>query len=198
MSDNQLDPEQQKAYREDLEERAEKLGVTFRPTISDEKLAQRVKAAQEGKPVQGDTDSDEPEKAIKPAVNLIPQDKLKLDRNITKMEMRRKAQQRVRVQVDCLDPVKKDWNGEILEVSNSLISERHHVPFGVPWHLPVALIKMIQSKQYQRFYTRKDQYGNEVRYGKNVPAYNVSFLQPLTDEELKALAKKQAARGTED
>ena len=57
---------------------------------------------------------------------------------------------------------------------------------------------MIQSKQYQRFYTRKDKFGNETRYGRNEPAYNVSFLQPLTEKELASLAKKQMARGEQD
>ena len=199
MSDNQLDPEQQQAYREDLEAQAEMLGVEFRPNISDEKLAQRVKAAKEGSQVQGDTDDEETPKVTgKKAVNLVPQDKLVLDRRVLQNERRKEARKLIRVQISCLDPAKKDWQGEILEVSNSLVNERHHVPFGVPWHLPMALIKMIQSKQYQRFYTRKDKFGNETRYGRNEPAYNVSFLQPLTEKELASLAKKQMARGEQD
>jgi len=199
MSDKTLDPEQQKAMREDLENQAQLLGVDFRPNISDEKLAQRVKAAKEGSQEQGDTDSDEPTKVkTSPSVKLVPQEELKIGENITKMEMRNKAKQRVRVQVSCLDPAKKDWQGEVLSISNRYIDESMFVPFDVPWHLPIALIKMIQSKQYQQFRTRKDKFGNTTRYGINVPAFNVTFLNPLTEDELQGLAKKQMARGTED
>lgn len=203
MSDNQLDPEQQKAYREALEEQANLLGIEFRSTISDEKLAARVKAVKEGSQLQGDTDDETTAKQAKvvPAtdVKLIPQSEMKFSEAITKQEKRSKARQMQRVQVVCNDPAKKEWQGEILEVGNSVIGEiRKFVPFGTPWYIPNALITMIQSKMYQRFYTRKDKYGNETRYGKNEPAYSVSFVGNLNEEELQALAKKQMARGETD
>lgn len=204
MSDNQLDPEQQKAYREGLEEQAKLLGVEFRSTISDEKLAARIKAVKEGSPVEADTDDDikseTPTKAINPLdVKLIPQSEMKFNKAITAAEKRSQAKQMQRVIVTCNDPAKKEWQGEILEVGNSVIGEiKKYIPFGTAWYVPNALLKMMKSKMYQRFYTRKDKFGNETRYGKNEPAYNISFIGNLDEADLQALAKKQMARGEAD
>jgi hypothetical protein len=124
---------------------------------------------------------------------------MKFSKEITNQEKRHQARQQKRVSIVCNDPAKKEWQGEVLEVGNGVIGEiRKYIPFGTPWYVPQALINMIEAKQYQRFYTRKDSHGNETRYGKNEKAFSVSYIGNLNDEELAALAKKQMARGDID
>jgi hypothetical protein len=202
MSDNQLDPEQQQAYRESLEEQANLLGVDFHPNISDEKLMARVKAAKEGSPKEASTDEvtesteNEPKTIDMSKVKLIPQSEMKFSKDITKAEKRQEARQLVRVVVACNDPAKKEWQGEVLEVGNGVIGEiRKFIPYGTPWYVPKALIRFIEDKKYQKFYTRRDKFGNETRYGVNEKAFNVSYVGNLNEEELATLAKSQAARG---
>jgi hypothetical protein len=197
MSDNQLDPEQQAVYRESLEEQAKLLGVEFRSTVSDETLVKRIKAAK-GESQEDNTDTEE-KQVVKAPLNLVPQSELKLDRKTMQAEKRRQGLTMQRVIVSCNDPAKRNWQGEILEVSSkSLGTIKKFVLFDTPYYLPQALIKMAKEKEYQRFLTRRDKYGNETRYGKNVPAFNVSILDNLTQEEIAELAKNQAARGGKD
>lgn len=201
MSDNQLDPEQQQAYRESLEEQANLLGVDFHPNISDDKLMARVKAAKEGSPEEASTDDVTESTDNKPTIDmskikLIPQSEMKFSKEITAAEKRQEARQLVRVVVACNDPAKKEWQGEVLEVGNSVIGEiRKFIPYGTPWYIPKALIRMIEDKQYQKFYTRRDKFGNETRYGVNEKAFNVSYVGNLNEEELSELKKTQMARG---
>jgi len=205
MSTNQLDPKEQAAYREELENQAELLGVKYHPNIADDKLIERVKAAKEGKPIEGNaneiiekSDNDKNTINIK-NVKLIPQSEMKFDKEITAAEARNEARQLVRVVVACNDPAKKEWQGEVLEVGNSVIGEiRKFIPFGSPWYVPKALIRMIDDKKYQKFYTRRDKHGNETRYGVNEKAFNISYIGNLDDAGLAALAKNQAARGGQD
>jgi hypothetical protein len=198
MSANQLDPTQQAAYRDGLEEQAKLLGIDFHPNISDEKLRVRVKAAKEGSPIEGNTDDVIEPLDNKPAkeVVLIPQDQMVFTKELSRAEKIAEATQLVRVVVNCNDPAKKEWQGEVLEVGNGIIGEiKKFIPFGNPWYVPKALIRMIEGKQYQKFYTRRDKHGNETRYGVNETAFNVSYIGNLDADELAALAKNQAARG---
>lgn len=195
MSDNHLDPQEQAVMRETLEDQAKLLGISFHPSISDDKLLERVKAAKEGVPAENNTQDITEAKSIK-EVKLIPQDQMKFSKELLKQEQRAKCLQMQRVVVVCNDPAKREWQGEILEVGNNLVGEiRKFVPFGTAWYIPNMLINMIQEKKYQRFYTRKDKYGNTTRYGKNEPAYSVSFIGNLDEVELAELAKNQMARG---
>lgn len=198
MSDNHLDPAQQQAYRESLEEQANLLNIDFHPNISDAKLMTRLKAAKEGSPQEASTDdvTETPDNKPIKAVKLIPQSDMKFSKEITKAEKRQEARQMIRVVVVCNDPAKKEWQGEVLEVGNGVIGEiRKFIPYGSPWYIPKALIRFIEDKQYQKFYTRRDKHNNETRYGVNEKAFNVSYIGNLNEDELADLAKNQAARG---
>lgn len=201
MSANQLDPEQQKAFRESMEEQADLLGITFHPNISDDKLRERIKAATEGSPLEGNADENIEQPANNSTIDmtkvkLIPQSEMKFNKEVTNAELRADAKQLIRVSVVCNDPAKKEWQGEVLEVGNSVIGEhKKFVVFGSPWYIPKALIGFIDSKMYQKFYTRRDKFGNETRYGVNEKAYSVSYIGNLDEAGLAALAKSQAARG---
>lgn len=208
-NNNQFDPKQltedeKRVYRESLEEQANLLKVDFHPSISDEKLLSRVKAAKEGSPVEALTDEESTKPATKADLKkakLIPQSELelKLPKEVSIQEQRNDLLQQERVIVTCHDPVKKEWQGEILEVSNNSLGKfKKFIPFGSPWYVPKFLITMLESKQYQRFFTRKDKFGNETRYGKQEKAFTVSRVGNLNAQELAELKKKQMARVGEE
>lgn len=104
----------------------------------------------------------------------------------------------VRVNVTCLDPMKKEYLGEIFTVGNDVIgSVRKYIPFNTTdgWHVPKIILDQLKEKECQIFNTIKDDRGNNIRTGKTIKAYVIQELPPLSEEELKELAKVQQAQG---
>ena len=105
MSDEQLnlDTEQEldeaaqlaAAELENLKVRAEKLGVKFHPTISAEKLREKIKAH------QADGKGEVAPKAEDTAENP----------ELKKLRLKREALKLVRVRITCMNPAKKEWEG---------------------------------------------------------------------------------------
>lgn len=192
-----LTEEEQAQYREDLEERAKVLNVEFHPNISTDKLAARVAAATNGvKENQGTKEDLEQLTDVNSRVVLKPQTEFETSEDELRHKRYIDAHKLVRVQVTCHDPMKKDWQGELLETGNNAIGTiRKFVLFGHPYHLPQALVDVLKEKQYQSFYTTKDQFGNDVRKARNVPAFSVVELPALSSEELEVLKRRQLARG---
>ena len=56
------------------------------------------------------------------------------------------------------------------------------------------LLKMIKEKEYQHFTTRRVG-DKEVVETKQLPAYTIQVLPPLTKEELEDLKQRQLAQG---
>ena len=65
------------------------------------------------------------------------------------------------------------------------------IPFGEEWHVEQILLNSIKEKKYQMFVTKKNAQGVTLTSAKLVPAYSISYLDPLTSEELDALADRQ-------
>ena len=174
---------------ENLKSRAEKLGVKFHPSISAEKLREKIKAAQtEGEggvgaqsEVKSATGTNEESLAAK------------------KLRMKREALKLVRVRITCMNPAKKEWEGEIITVANNAVGTvKRYVPFNTEdgWHVEHILLEQLRERQCQIFVTEKDSRGNKVRKGKLIREFAIEVLDPLTEEELAELAQRQAmARG---
>lgn len=104
----------------------------------------------------------------------------------------------LRVNVTCLDPMKKEYKGEIFTVGNDVIgSVKKYVPFNTTdgWHVPAIIVQQLRDKECQIFQSVKNDKGQEIRTGKTIKAYIVQELPPLTPEELAELAKVQSAQG---
>lgn len=201
----ELSPELQEEYRSTIEEEAKRLNVKFKATISTEQLYARVKAAREGIEL---TDEQLEEENIKEGdkiapnlqkVNLVPQDQLQLSPELQRQKKREYLETKVRVQVTCNDPMKAAWQGEIIEVSNNLISrKKEFVPFNVPWHVNRFILNALEEKTFTQHYTVKTPKGMVNRH-RLAKAYNVTPLPALTKEEIQAIARKQlAAKDTEE
>lgn len=164
-----------------LKDRANLLGVKFHPSISLEKLREKVTAATSGAPAPADAADTEA-----PVEETMGQ-----KRN----RMKREALALVRVRLTCMNPAKAEWEGEILTAGNSLIgSVKKYVPFNADegWHIPNILLQQLRERQCQIFHTVPDARGNKVRKGKLIKEFAIEVLPPLTPEELSDLARRQA------
>lgn len=164
---------------DELKDIADGLGLKYHPTISAAKLADKIEEF-----------ATEPEE-----VPVVPAQKK------TPKEIRQTATKLVRVRVTCMNPAKRDWDGEIFMVGNRHTGTlRKYVPYGVDWHVPQMILDMIKARQCQVFQSVKRRTaGGDIssREGKLVKEFAVEILPPLTEKELAELAQRQAmAAGT--
>ena len=194
MSEDQLNQDNQEldeaaqlaaAELENLKIRAEKLGVKFHPSISADKLREKIKAAQaEGEGSVGE----QPEVKTSTGTDVeSPAAK--------KLRLKREGLKLVRVRITCMNPTKKEWEGEIFTVSNNAVGTvKRYVPYNVEdgWHVEQILLNQLRERQCQIFVTEKDSRGNKIRKGKLIREFAIEVLEPLTEEELHDLAQRQA------
>lgn len=172
-----------------LKQRADLMGLKYHPSISVEKLRDKITAAlaSDG-PAENDAPAAEAEAA--PVEETLAQ---------RRSRKRREANELIRVRVSCMNPAKKEWDGEIFTAGNSLVgSFTKYVPFNAEdgWHVPRIILNQIQQRQAQIFVNSKDNKGNTVRTGKLIKEFAVEILPNLTPEELADLAQRQAMAKT--
>lgn len=169
-----------------LKARADKLGIKYHPSISLAKLKEKVS--------EGLAD-ETPEEVItvKPGKETDVQ---------LKARKRREANALIRIRVSCMNPNKKEWDGEIITTGNTNTGTiKKFVPFNSDegYHVPHMIYEQLLQRQCQVFVTVKDNRGNKVRKGKLIKEFAIEVLPPLTEKELKELAQRQAmASGSAD
>jgi hypothetical protein len=189
MSDTQ-DTEIQTTTQDELaalKARADMMGISYHPSIGLEKLREKVSAA-----LQDPADEAKPEAPVVAGAETAGQRMSRLKREASKL---------VRIRVTCMNPAKKEWEGEIFSVGNSVVgSFTKYVPFNTDegWHVPHMIYQMIVDRQCQVFQTISDSRGNKTRKGKLIKEFSVEVLPPLTPEELHDLAQRQAMANTID
>lgn len=182
--------EQETAFTEDeragLIRRADVLGVQFHPNISTDKLRERVTEALRA--TASDVSIGQTQEPTVEATAVESE-------NARRLRLRAEASKLVRVQITCMDPSKKEYQGEIITAGNSVVgSYRKFVLFNEPYHIPQIILSQLEEKQCQIFVTVKGDRGQKHRQGKLIKAYAIQKLPPLTTEELKELADDQRAR----
>ena len=171
-----------------LKTRADQLGITYHPSISADKLRDRVNDK-----LAGEQDEGESVGAVQE-----PKAPAKETENQFKLRKRKEASELVRVSVTCMNPNKREWEGELFCVGNAVIGTyKKMVPFDVEWHVPRVVLNAIKERQTQVFVTKRDERGRQIREGKLIREYNIAELPPLSEKELKELGQRQAmASGT--
>jgi len=168
-----------------LKARADLLGISYHPTIGLEKLRQKVNAAVT-KTDDAATDTEAAE-AAQPVQESEAAKRLRL---------RNEAAKLVRIRLTCLNPVKKEWDGEIITAGNAAVGTyKKFIPFNGAdegWHVPNIIYQQLVNRECQIFVTSKDARGNKVRVGKMIREFAIEVLPPLTEDELKDLAQRQA------
>lgn len=172
------------AELESLKARADLRGVKYHPSIGADALREKIKAAE-----AGETPKDEPETA-----EAVETKNQKLRRIVDE------ANKLIRIRLQCLNPAKREWPGEIFATGNAATGTiKKFVPFNADegYHVPNMIYQMLKDRQCQVFYNDKVKNGVTVRKGKLIKEFAIEVLPPLTPEELHDLAQRQAmANGT--
>ena len=115
------------------------------------------------------------------------------------LTQREDALKLIRVIVTPMDSTKKEYQGEIFSVSNSVLGTvRKFVQFNEPFHVESIILDQLREKMHQVFTSKKNPQGQLVRVSKLIKAYGIQELPPLTKEEKDELAKAQQARNSID
>ena len=172
-----------------LKQRATQMGIKFHPSIGVKTLRDKVNA----KLTKTSTVEEEPEVTGQAPIPIHKSDaQLKAE---SRIRLRKEANRLIRVKISCMNTNKKDWPGEIFSVSNRTIGTiKKFVPFNAEegWHVPNALLTLIQERKFQTFKEIKLSNGRKQKKGFLVKEFSVDILDPLTHEELKDLAQRQA------
>jgi hypothetical protein len=167
-----------------LKERATKMNIKFHPSIGLDSLRSKVNKA-----VEGEKEVDEEPVTYKVAKSEQESKRERQDR------LRKDAARLIRINVTCMNPNKKDHEGEILTVSNSVVgTHKKYVPFNTVegWHVPNIIFKTLLERKCQVFQTVKGPRGEKVRRGKLIKEFSIDVLDPLTKADIEELGRKQA------
>lgn len=137
------------------------------------------------------------------AVQILPQGKLYLtEEEYQKTRFsaeKRGAGRLVRCRITNMNPVKKDWTGEIVSVGSSQLGTfKKFIPYDLdqPYHIPWIIFQHLKERECAVRSTRKTETGREVVVTKMIKEFAIEELPPLTREELEDMRKQQAmARG---
>ena len=176
-----------------LKARADTMGLKYHPSISLEKLRQRVEDALNGK---APTPDDE-EPAVKP---LAVAETKELTEAQKRAAMRDEALKLIRVNITCMNPNKREYEGEILATGNSVLGTiKKYIPFNTVdgYHVPKILLDVMREKKCQIFVTVKNG-GTSSRQSKLINEFAIDVLEPLTPEELRELARRQAVANAQE
>mgnify|MGYP003662566470 CR=1 FL=1 len=111
------------------------------------------------------------------------------------------AMKLIRVVVRSNDPLKREHAGEIFTVGNKKLNNgkpvKKYIPFNNEegWHIPNILYEHLLAAECQIF-AKVTRNGQDFMEPKNIKAFNVEVLTPLTEEEREKLAIKQKATGS--
>lgn len=192
----ELGEDELKTLRTRLENEAQSLDIDFHSSIGTETLYNRIKAHKAGKKPEEEkvTLTEENFDSVMNKVFASPEEVAKL-KSKSLNEIRNEQMRLVRVTVLSNDPVKANWQGELIEVSNNLIGEhKRMIPFNVQWHIPQIMLNTLLEKRYLRPEFLK-QNGREVTRMRSVPAYNITIEEPITAQELAEIKERQMAQG---
>ena len=170
-----------------LKARADMLGIPYHPSIGVEKLKAKIEAKLNDAPEE----NDEPE--VKPPVEA-PVVAVETEGQ-KRQRLRKQAAELVRIRVTCMNPAKREWEGEIITAGNSAVGTfKKYIPFNADegWHVPRIIYNQLVERECQVFVTTKDGRGNSVRRGKSIKEFAIEVLPQLTQEELDELARRQA------
>lgn len=158
-----------------MKERADKLGVKYHPSIGLEALTEKVNAKL--------NEQEPPKKELTEAQRLAAEQQALIN----------EASRLVRVRVTNMNPNKREYEGEIFTVSNSVVGTfRKYVHYNVEWHVPNIIYQYLKEKECQVFYDDRGPRGQKVRRGKLIKEFAIEVLPQLSQSELKDLAQRQA------
>jgi hypothetical protein len=183
MSDFENDVDLVQDEMATLKARADMLGLKYHPSIGIDKLREKIAAAL----------SSETEQESEAAPEVVAQ--VAETVNERRARKRKEANELIRIRLTCMNPAKKEWEGEILTVGNSVVGTfKKYIPFNADdgWHVPRIIYEQLLARECQVFTSTRDERGNTIRKGKLIKEFAIEVLPQLTLEELEELARRQA------
>ena len=172
-----------------LKAQADELGIDYHHRAGAEKIRGLIAAhVAEG-------NADEAIAGVDPAELVTPMTSIEF-RKSSKADNRKKVASLVRVRVQCQNPQKSNWEGEILSVGSARLGTfKRYVPFNnVEWHIPKIIYDMMKERKCSQFYTERNDLGHQIRKSRLVDEFSIEVLPQLTKLQLSDLARTQAAR----
>jgi len=161
-----------------LKQIADNMGLKYHPSISLEKLKDKV------------------EKAREPVATKAVEKLNKMDARKTYIT---EATKLVRVRVVNMNPTRRESKGEYITVSNKMVGTvKRFVPFDVVWHVEEFIYKTLKNRKFRKSIQEPDGRGGKVAKNVFIPEFSVEVLPQLTKKELEELAADQSARGAID
>ena len=163
-----------------LKARADLLGIGYHPSIGLEKL--KAKLNQALAPAEKETDE-------------TKENQVGETEKERRIRLKNEAAALVRIRLTCMNPNKREWNGEIITAGNRTVGTfKKYIPFNAEegWHVPKIIYNQLVERQCQIFYSVKDARGQSTRRGKLIKEFAIEVLPPLTQVELDELARRQA------
>lgn len=175
-----------------LKSRAETLGIGFHPNIGVDKLKERINETLKQIPKTAVTTQIKPPANTEPVVESAAQRRARLVKEANLL---------VRCRITCMNPNKREWEGEIYTVSNSVVgSHKKYIPFNASdgYHVPNIIFQHLRERECQVFVTKRDRKGAKVRVGKMIKEFAIEILEPLTMQELDQIRQRQLAQADSD
>lgn len=170
-----------------LKDRADRLGLKYHPSISADKLREKIAAHLADQP--------DPEAKTAPAAAPVAEAAAVETPGQKRFRLKQEALKLVRIRVTCMNPAKKEWDGEIFTVGNAAIgSVKKFVPFNIEdgWHVPHCIYEMMKNRMCPVYVSGKSKAGVTIRESKLIREFAIEVLPQLTQEELDELARRQA------
>ena len=186
-----------------LKARASQMGIKHHPNIGLDKLRDKVANFQKTSAAENvqaarealvEEEAEVPVQAVKTAVKEVVETKGQY-----RIRRLKEASRYRRIIVTNMNPNRKEWEGDIYTVSNSLVGTfKKYIPFNNEdgWHVPNIIYEHLKERKCQVFYTVKNRDGAKIRKGKLIPELNIVLLPDLTSDQLKELASQQAQRNS--
>lgn len=186
---------------ETLKRQAASMGIKFHPSISVDKLKARI--ASHEAPTEAVAEPAPEVKGTPVRKGRTYSPKTEADYRRTSLgDKRRRANQLVRVRVTCMNPNKREWEGEIISVGSAKLGTfKKYVPFNldVGYHIPRIIYEAMKERRCTVFKTvRQGPRGDKIRKGHLVPEFAIEVLPALTMDQLKDLREQQAMAGSID
>ena len=176
-----------------LKARADMMGIKYHPNTGIDKLRVKVNNA-----IANDTEEEEDKSSTPANSNYLTEKQFREE----EFKLRKSnAGKLVRIRVTCMNPSKKEWDGEIISVGSAKMGTfKKFVKFNTDdgWHVPFIIYEYMKERKCSIFHTITDAKGQKIRKAKLVNEFNIEVLPPLTPAELKALAQQQAMEAGKD
>lgn len=167
----------------------------------DELSLLKDRAKKLGIPVQGNLSASTLKELID--AKLAPAEKpttTHASKNAKHKAIRDEAMKLIRVKITCMNPSKKNMQGEIFSVGNKVIGTvKKFIPFSPSthengYHIPKVLLDALRKRKFQTFREVKHDNGQKTSESVMVTEFAIETMEPLTEAELESLARDQRAK----